>query len=115
MTCAEFFGFARSPSQPRPLLAPPDEDRFDETCGTVSTRVLRKQSHVKGAAADTRGAGAVNRVSQSFLALYLVGLLNHVEQCEIYLSSREYREQRKLKRAVGIVKTQGTVDVSTIF
>lgn len=47
-----------------------------------------------------------------FHSLHLVGLLNYAEQYKIHLRSQEHREQRKLKRAAGIVKTEGAFDVS---
>jgi len=54
MACAEFFGFARNPSQ-RPLPTPSHDDSADERYHAGSTRVLRKQSPVKVSATDTRG------------------------------------------------------------
>jgi hypothetical protein len=75
MTCIEFFGFVRGPSQQRPLPALPCKD----TCGTTPTHVLKKQSHASAVVTDTRGPGAMDSVSHSSSSLHLLELLTHVD------------------------------------
>ena len=111
MACAEFFGLARYPSPQRPLPPLPYGARVDETCGTASTRVLKKQNPVRAAPADTRGAAGPVSCS-TFITDYPVGLLTHVEQYDIYLHSQERHGRRKLKRTVGVVKTPASTSVS---
>lgn len=112
MACAGLFGFVRSSPRHRPLPALPHEDRVDETCSTASTRVLRKQIHVRAVAADTRGTGATNSVSHPTFALHLTGLLNRLDRYEVSPRSRDNRGQRKLKKVADVVRTQ---DVSTVL
>ena len=55
MACSEIFGFSRNHFEQHLYPLPLYDDRVDDGRAAGSTRVLKKQSPVRAAAADTPG------------------------------------------------------------